>query len=127
MILQRAMILDPTSIVVVRQPTKFDKLCDSLAKMIVLLKDGSVPCTEDQCQEALIVIEVIKKKHADLQTRTSALSEQIIQIQSQLATEVLLRKQKYPSRWAALSGSLSGAGETSISFSHEGHSPEAAL
>ena len=72
----------PKSIVVIRQPTKFDKLCDSLAKMIVSWKDGSIPVTEDQCREALGVIDVIKEKHADLQSRTSAFSEQIIQIQS---------------------------------------------
>ena len=68
----------PKSIVVIRQPTKFDKLCDSLAKMIVSWKDGSIPVTED----TLGVIDVIKEKHADLQSRTSAFSEQIIQIQS---------------------------------------------
>ena len=84
----------PKAIVVIRQPTKFDKLCDSLAKTIVSWKDGSVAVTENQCREALSVIDVIKERHPDLQSKTSALSEQIIQIQSQLASEVLLRKQK---------------------------------
>lgn len=83
----------PHSIIVIRQPTKFQKLCDSLAEIIMSWKDGSVAVTEDQCRDALVVINLIKDRHADLQSKTSALSEQIILIQSQLAAEVLLRKE----------------------------------
>ena len=78
----------------VRKPSKFDRICDSLGKMIVSWKDGSVPVTNDQCQEALKIIEHIKEKHAELQSKTSALSEQIILIQSQLTAEVARRNKK---------------------------------
>ena len=85
---------DITSIILFSQPPNFGKLCDKLAKLIVSWKEGSVPVTEDQCREALAIIKMVKEKIDDFQSKTSAMSEQIILIQSQLAREVLLREEK---------------------------------
>jgi hypothetical protein len=82
----------PTSIIVLKKQSKFNKLCDSLEQMISLWKEKSVPVTVEECEDALKIIENLKETHAVLQTRTSALSEQIIQLQSQLAAEVRLRE-----------------------------------
>lgn len=74
-------------IVLIRTASEFDKTCDSLAKLIVSWKEGSLPVTNEQCEEAMGIIGTLREKYGDLSSKTSALSEQIVMIQSQLATE----------------------------------------
>lgn len=73
---------------VIRPPTKFDKICDDLGGLIQKWKTKEVPITQEDCDGALQIIEIIKQKHASLQTLASTMSSEILALKGTITNEI---------------------------------------
>jgi len=80
-----------TVILIHRPPTKFDKICDAVSAQISLWKGGAL-VTEQDCDAALMKMDSLKLKHHELQVRTSAISQELLEVKQLLRAEVIARK-----------------------------------
>lgn len=81
-----------TLISIRRKPTKFDKLVMDITKFVCDVKSGQ-KMTDQDCDNALAILDKIKNTHHDLQQLTSTLSKEIFELKGKIDAETKVREE----------------------------------